>query len=58
MRVPRTRRTSAAARRLFFRRNSNGVKARLKIRFKINGTVIRNGSPKRKTLPKEIKMRT
>jgi hypothetical protein len=64
MSVLRTRRTSRAARRLFFRRNSSGVKARLKMIFKINGSMTINGSPacagrpKRKTLPKEIKMRT
>lgn len=41
--VPSTNRMSMAARRLFFNPNCSGVKAKLKIRLRINGKTIING---------------
>jgi hypothetical protein len=53
---------SSAARRLFFRPNWIEVKIKLKNKFKINGRIIINGicfwKTKRKTLPKDMKIKT
>jgi len=43
MSVPRTRRISAAARRLFCRPNWRGVKAKLKMRLRANGRATSHG---------------
>ena len=43
MSVPRTRRISIAARRLFCRPNWRGVKAKLKIKFRAKGRAIAQG---------------
>jgi len=60
--VPGTSKISTAAKRLFFSPNCIGVKEKLKIRFKINGSKTKNGisflKNIQKTFPKEtaIKM--
>jgi len=62
IRVARTKRISAAAKRLFLSPNWIGVKAKLKIRFKAKGRAIIKAicfcQAIKKTLPKEITIKT
>lgn len=58
IRVTSTNKISAAANKLFLSPNWIGVKAKLKIRFRINGRAIMNGisfrQASKNTLPKEM----